>query len=101
MIFPPQRGDIPMLLYVIGWRAMVALLMVGYDLVWLLCPRLRAWMEEPRGRFFRQFQEVVRRPAPSRSAQGGPEAADRIPHARPLPPTHGVALPTGAPDGGR
>jgi hypothetical protein len=73
-----------MLVIAIGWLAAV-LLMAGYDLVWLLCPRLRAWMEAPRGRFFRQFTEVVRRPAPSPSAQGGPKAADRVPGALPLP----------------
>ena len=43
--------------------AAVSVLMAGFILVWLLCPRLRPWWEAPKHRFLeqqRRFPDVVR-----------------------------------------
>jgi len=43
--------------------AAVTVLLAGFVLVWLLCPRLRHWWEAPKYRFLeqqRRFPEVLR-----------------------------------------
>jgi hypothetical protein len=56
----------------------VAILTIGYGLVWLFCPNLHVWMESPKDRFLdlqRRFPPVVRGDASRTDALGA--QADR------------------------
>lgn len=48
--------------------AAVTLLMTAFVVLWLVAPRLRAWMEAPKHRFLenqRRFPDIVRNDTPS------------------------------------